>query len=132
MGGKINHIVNNAGFAFDKSLHTMPDDTFDTIMKIHVRAPFCLIRQAAPYFRLKVYYKSFFYPPYPHFILLYEPSLSNLKTAQSSMYLLLQVCMEALVEPTMPLRSCQHRSTVCSSTFPTFYISQRSWRLHRN
>jgi 3-oxoacyl-[acyl-carrier protein] reductase len=51
--GKINHIVNNAGFTFDKMLHTTPDDTFDVIMKIHVRAPFRLIRQAAPYFRVK-------------------------------------------------------------------------------
>ncbi|KIY66309.1 NAD(P)-binding protein [Cylindrobasidium torrendii FP15055 ss-10] len=51
--GKINHIVNNAGFTFDKMLHTTPDDTFDIIMKIHVRAPFRLIRQAAPYFRVK-------------------------------------------------------------------------------
>ncbi|KAF7367712.1 3-oxoacyl-[acyl-carrier-protein] reductase FabG [Mycena sanguinolenta] len=41
--GKINHIVNNAGFTFDKMLHTTPDDTFDIILKIH----------AAPYFRLK-------------------------------------------------------------------------------
>lgn len=65
--GKINHIVNNAGFTFDKMFHTMPDDTFDIIMKIHVRAPFRLIRQAAPYFRLKVYYnRSFFYHPYAH------------------------------------------------------------------
>ena len=52
--GKINHIVNNAGFTFDKMIHTTPDETFDIIMKIHVRAPFRLIRQAAPYFRLKV------------------------------------------------------------------------------
>ncbi|KAF9527120.1 hypothetical protein CPB83DRAFT_856780 [Crepidotus variabilis] len=51
--GKINHIVNNAGFTFDKMLHTTPDETFDIILKIHVRAPFRLIRQAAPYFRLK-------------------------------------------------------------------------------
>jgi len=51
--GKINHIVNNAGFTFDKMIHTMPDDTFDIIMKIHVRAPFRLIRAAAPYFRIK-------------------------------------------------------------------------------
>ncbi|OAX33990.1 NAD(P)-binding protein [Rhizopogon vinicolor AM-OR11-026] len=51
--GKINHIVNNAGFTFDKMIHTMPDDTFDIIMKIHVRAPFRLIRAAAPYFRVK-------------------------------------------------------------------------------
>ena len=34
-------------------LHTTPDETFDIILKIHVRAPFRLIRQAAPYFRLK-------------------------------------------------------------------------------
>ena len=41
--------------------HTMPDDTFDIIMKIHVRAPFRLIRQAAPYFRVKVCYNNQFY-----------------------------------------------------------------------
>jgi len=52
--GKINHIVNNAGFTFDKMLHTMPDDAYDIIMKVHVRAPFRLIRAAAPYFRVKV------------------------------------------------------------------------------
>ena len=34
-------------------LHTMPDDSFDIIMKIHVRAPFRLIRAAAPHMRLK-------------------------------------------------------------------------------
>ncbi|KAL9715639.1 hypothetical protein Ac2012v2_000082 [Leucoagaricus gongylophorus] len=51
--GKINHIVNNAGFTFDKMLHNTPDDAFDIIQKIHVRAPFRLIRQAAPYFRVK-------------------------------------------------------------------------------
>ncbi|KAI5122706.1 hypothetical protein M0805_009759 [Coniferiporia weirii] len=51
--GKLNHIVNNAGFTYDKMLHTMPDESFDVIMKIHVRAPFRLIRAAAPYFRVK-------------------------------------------------------------------------------
>jgi len=51
--GKINHIVNNAGFTYDKMLHTTPDDAFDVILKIHVRAPFRLVRQAAPYFRVK-------------------------------------------------------------------------------
>ena len=34
-------------------LHTMPDDAYDVIMKVHVRAPFRLIRAAAPYFRVK-------------------------------------------------------------------------------
>ncbi|KAH7330700.1 short-chain dehydrogenase/reductase SDR [Rhizoctonia solani] len=40
--GQINHIVNNAGFTFDKMIHTMNDESFDLIMKIHVRAPFRL------------------------------------------------------------------------------------------
>lgn len=51
--GKLNHIVNNAGFTYDRMLHTTPDDAWDIIMKIHVRAPFRLIRAAAPYLRLK-------------------------------------------------------------------------------
>lgn len=51
--GKINHIVNNAGFTYDKMLHTMADDVWDIIMKVHVRAPFRLIRAAAPHFRVK-------------------------------------------------------------------------------
>ena len=33
-------------------LHTTPDDAWDIIQKIHVRSPFRLIRQAAPYFRV--------------------------------------------------------------------------------
>jgi len=51
--GGINHIVNNAGFTYDKMLHTMPDDVYDIIMKIHVRAPFRLVRAAAPHLRTK-------------------------------------------------------------------------------
>lgn len=43
-----------AGFTFDKMLHTMPDESWDVIQKVHVRAPFRLIRAAAPYFRIKV------------------------------------------------------------------------------
>lgn len=31
----------------------MPDDAWDVIMKIHVRAPFRLIRAAAPHMRIK-------------------------------------------------------------------------------
>jgi len=46
--GKINHIINNAGFTYDRMLHTTPDDAFDIIMKVHVRAPFRLVRAAAP------------------------------------------------------------------------------------
>ncbi|EPS99658.1 hypothetical protein FOMPIDRAFT_1024125 [Fomitopsis schrenkii] len=51
--GKLNHIVNNAGFTYDRMLHTTPDDAFDIIIKVHVRAPFRLVRAAAPYLRIK-------------------------------------------------------------------------------
>ncbi|KZO99613.1 NAD(P)-binding protein [Calocera viscosa TUFC12733] len=51
--GQINHIVNNAGFTYDKMLHTMADESWDIIQRIHVRAPFRLVRAAAPYLRLK-------------------------------------------------------------------------------
>ncbi|KAH9927425.1 short-chain dehydrogenase/reductase SDR [Epithele typhae] len=51
--GKLNHIVNNAGFTYDRMLHTTPDDAWDVIMRVHVRAPFRLIRAAAPYMRIK-------------------------------------------------------------------------------
>jgi 3-oxoacyl-[acyl-carrier protein] reductase len=43
-----------AGFTHDKMIHTMPDETYDIIMKIHVRVPFRLIRAVVPYFRVKV------------------------------------------------------------------------------
>jgi len=42
-----------AGFTFDKMLHTMSDEVYDIITKVHVRAPFRLVRAAAPYFRVK-------------------------------------------------------------------------------
>lgn len=52
--GKINHIVNNAGFTYDRMLHTTPDDAWDIIIRVHVRAPFRLVRAAAPHMRIKV------------------------------------------------------------------------------
>ncbi|KAH9994441.1 short-chain dehydrogenase/reductase SDR [Russula vinacea] len=51
--GKLNHLVNNAGFTYDRMIHTTPDDAWDIILKVHVRAPFRLIRAAAPYMRIK-------------------------------------------------------------------------------
>lgn len=51
--GKINHIINNAGFTYDRMLHTTPDDAFDIIIRVHVRAPFRLVRAAAPHLRIK-------------------------------------------------------------------------------
>jgi len=51
--GKINHIINNAGFTYDRMIHTTADDAWDAIMRIHVRAPFRLVREAAPHLRIK-------------------------------------------------------------------------------
>ncbi|KAL8692831.1 MAG: hypothetical protein Q9218_002214 [Villophora microphyllina] len=71
--GKINIIVNNAGFTWDAVIHKdkkelgrkryangliivyqqMTDKQWDTIIALHNTAPFRLIRAAAPYFRLK-------------------------------------------------------------------------------
>ncbi|KAK0547573.1 hypothetical protein OC845_004021 [Tilletia horrida] len=51
--GKINHIVNNAGFTADKMSHNMDDDTFELMHRVHGLAPFRIIRAAAPYMRIK-------------------------------------------------------------------------------
>lgn len=52
-GGKIHIIVNNAGYTWDGVIHKMTDKQWDTILAVHGTAPFRLIRQAAPYFRVK-------------------------------------------------------------------------------
>lgn len=51
--GKLNIIVNNAGFTADKMAHTTDDDTFQLMLDCHVVAPFRIIRAAAPYMRIK-------------------------------------------------------------------------------
>ncbi|KAK8214447.1 hypothetical protein IWZ01DRAFT_499904 [Phyllosticta capitalensis] len=51
--GKINIIVNNAGFTWDGVIHKTTDKQWDTIIALHNTAPFKLIRAAAPYFRVK-------------------------------------------------------------------------------
>ena len=38
---------------YDKMIHTMDDNTFRLILECHDVAPFRIIRQAAPYFRIK-------------------------------------------------------------------------------
>ncbi|MEA2265783.1 MAG: 3-oxoacyl-[acyl-carrier protein] reductase [Solirubrobacteraceae bacterium] len=49
--GKIDIIVNNAGYTLDKPIHTMSDDWFQKMLDIHVVAPFRIIRAAAPHLR---------------------------------------------------------------------------------
>ncbi len=49
--GRIDIIVNNAGYTLDAPLHKMSDDWFQRMLDIHVVAPFRLIRAAAPHLR---------------------------------------------------------------------------------
>jgi 3-oxoacyl-[acyl-carrier protein] reductase len=52
-GGKIHIIVNNAGFTWDAVIHKMTDKQWDTIVALHGTVPFKMIREAAPYFRVR-------------------------------------------------------------------------------
>ena len=49
--GKLNVLVNNAGFTWDGMLHTMTDEQWRAVMEIHTLAPFRLIRAAAKHLR---------------------------------------------------------------------------------
>jgi 3-oxoacyl-[acyl-carrier protein] reductase len=49
--GKIDIIVNNAGYTWDGPIHKMSDDQFQAMLDIHVVAPFRIIRAAAPHLR---------------------------------------------------------------------------------
>ena len=49
--GRLNVLVNNAGFLWDGMIHKMSDDQWQQIQNIHTRAPFRLIRSLAEYWR---------------------------------------------------------------------------------
>jgi 3-oxoacyl-[acyl-carrier protein] reductase len=49
--GRIDIIVNNAGYTLDAPIHKMSDDWFQKMLDIHVIAPFRVIRAAAPHLR---------------------------------------------------------------------------------
>jgi 3-oxoacyl-[acyl-carrier protein] reductase len=49
--GKINVLVNNAGYTWDGMIHKMKDEQWEAILAVHVTAPFRMIRAAAPYMR---------------------------------------------------------------------------------
>ncbi|MCG8417360.1 MAG: SDR family oxidoreductase [Proteobacteria bacterium] len=49
--GKINVLVNNAGFTWDGMLHKMSDEQWQRIVDVHATAPFRMIRAVAPYMR---------------------------------------------------------------------------------
>ena len=49
--GRIDIIVNNAGYTLDGPIHKLSDDWFQRMLDIHVIAPFRIIRAAAPHLR---------------------------------------------------------------------------------
>jgi 3-oxoacyl-[acyl-carrier protein] reductase len=49
--GRLDIIVNNAGYTLDAPIHKMSDDWFQRMLDIHVVAPFRIIRAAAPHLR---------------------------------------------------------------------------------
>jgi 3-oxoacyl-[acyl-carrier protein] reductase len=49
--GKIDIIVNNAGYTIDAPIHKMSDDQFQAMLDIHTIVPFKVIRAAAPHLR---------------------------------------------------------------------------------
>ena len=49
--GKIDIIVNNAGYTVDAPIHKMSDDQFQAMLDIHLVVPFKVIRAAAPHLR---------------------------------------------------------------------------------
>lgn len=49
--GKLNVLVNNAGFTWDGMLHKMSDEQWRAVLEVHATAPFRLIRAATPYLR---------------------------------------------------------------------------------
>ncbi|KAK4241968.1 hypothetical protein C8A03DRAFT_40674 [Achaetomium macrosporum] len=51
--GKIHIFVNNAGFTWDAVIHKMTDRQWNTMLAMHGTVSFKLVREAAPYFRVK-------------------------------------------------------------------------------
>src|SRR4051794_38336384 len=49
--GKIDIIVNNAGYTIDAPIHKLSDDAFQRMLDIHTIVPFRVIRAAAPHLR---------------------------------------------------------------------------------
>jgi 3-oxoacyl-[acyl-carrier protein] reductase len=49
--GRLDIVVNNAGFTWDGMAHKMGDDQFRAMLEIHTVAPFRLLRAAAPHLR---------------------------------------------------------------------------------
>jgi 3-oxoacyl-[acyl-carrier protein] reductase len=49
--GRLDIVVNNAGYTIDGVIHTMTDEAFQKMLDIHTIVPFRIIRAAAPHLR---------------------------------------------------------------------------------
>ncbi len=49
--GKLNVVVNNAGYTWDAMAHRLTDEQWQAILDVHLSAPFRMIRAAAPHLR---------------------------------------------------------------------------------
>ena len=49
--GKLDIVVNNAGYAWDGPMHKISDEQFDAMIAIHTTVPFRVLRAAAPHLR---------------------------------------------------------------------------------
>jgi len=49
--GRLDIIVNNAGYTWDNVIQKMTDEQWEAIMDVHVSAPFRILRAASDYFR---------------------------------------------------------------------------------
>jgi 3-oxoacyl-[acyl-carrier protein] reductase len=49
--GKLDIVVNNAGYAWDGPIHKVTDEQFQAMLDIHTIVPFRVLRAAAPYLR---------------------------------------------------------------------------------
>src|SRR4051812_2517648 len=49
--GKLDIVVNNAGYTWDGIAHRMADDQFRAMLEIHTVVPFRILKAAAPHFR---------------------------------------------------------------------------------
>jgi len=49
--GRIDIVVNNAGYTIDAPIHKMSDEQYQAMLDIHLVAPFRIIRAAAPHLR---------------------------------------------------------------------------------
>jgi 3-oxoacyl-[acyl-carrier protein] reductase len=49
--GKVDIVVNNAGYTWDGVVHRMTDEQFQAMLDIHTIVPFRMIRAVAPHFR---------------------------------------------------------------------------------